>query len=241
MTASRPPVHPTPGSTGAGGEAGRARDRSVPLLVAAGLLVVAVVAAVLIFGVERPPPVEPLGSGAGVTPPAAIAWSDRGAGENCLRAADPDGDVREVVCDLGGELVGWSDEGILVREWRGGTERVVAVDPATGDRRTVGRDVRSGAVPTTTHWTEREDGRLTVSLDPDDTGEPTVLWEVEAPSSYDVVTAVASPDGTVVALGDSAGRLLVVPSDGGVEPRLWSDEVPEYARFVWQGTRPLTD
>ena len=238
------------------------RDRSVPLLLAAGALVVAVVAVVLLVGVERPPAVEPLEPEA-FEVPAALVWIDRDAGP-ALRVADPDGRVREVEGDpLGerdeayGELLAWNDEGILVRDWSGGLERIVAIDPGTGARAFVPDDGPSLAAESrrapgggTVPLIERHDGRLTLRIlngdrddgDRDDGagggGAGPVLWDTDAPASYDVVTAVPSPDGSVVALGDNAGRLLVVPMDGSTEPRSWTDRAPRYAQYVWEGTEP---
>ncbi len=236
------------------------RDRSVPLLLAAGVLVVAVVAVVLFVGVERPPAVEPLAT-APFEVPAPLAWIDRD-GEPSLWVAEPDGRVREVEGDpLGdggeayGELLAWNDGGILVQDWSQGAERIVAIDPDTGSRAFVSDDgttLRSEAhgLPGggTAPLIERRDGRLTLRIPTehrdddrdgaDDDAIGPVIWDTEAPASYDVVTAVPSPDGSVVALGDNAGRLLVVPTDGSTDPRLWTDRAPRYAQYVWEGTEP---
>jgi hypothetical protein len=229
----------------------RVTDRSVPLLIAAAGTVVAVVAAVLVFGVDRPPPVEPLSAEPAFAPPAAITWTAWMGSETCLFVAEPQGEVREVVCDdlLGDDVIGWSAEGILVRDHTRLEETIAAIDPDTGDRSTI--DSRTRLDPDTEDAlgsdtrvrTEREDGTLRVFVgeyraDLDDPEEHSPLWEVEAPASYDVVRATTAPGGRVVAMTDNAGRLLVAPADGSSEPRLWTDEVDRYTRVIWQGTDP---
>lgn len=222
---------PTPPDT-------RPDDRSVPLLIAAALLVLAVVGAVLLFGVERPPPVEPLAAESPFTPPASIAWTVRNGDEPCLHVGDPRGEVRELLCDERGfEVIAWTDEGILAHRLGVVEGNVVAVDPATGERSEVSFDIDRGPRDGVRPLTDREDGTLVVSI-VDDTAERTVVWEVDAPDAYDVDNAAISPDGAAVAMTDTAGRLLVAPTDGSEEPRLWSDEVEPYTQIVWQGTDP---
>lgn len=214
-------------------------QRSIPMLVAAGVLVVGVVAAVLAFGVERPPEVEPLAAEPTRTPPASIAWLDSSGTERCLRVADPDGEVREVTCDnTEGDLVGWTRRGILLRQ----ADDIAALDARTGERAVLADAARPGHGSRPRAQTERQDGRLTV-LAPGPAGDGpdedrTVVWETDAPDSYDIVTAVPAPDGATVALSDNAGRLLVAPADGSAPPRLWSEQAPRYAEPVWEGTDP---
>lgn len=54
-----------------------------------------IAAAVLIFGVDRPPQVEPVTADAPHTPPARIAWWTFTNGRDCLYVADTEGSVRE--------------------------------------------------------------------------------------------------------------------------------------------------
>lgn len=220
--------------------------RSVPLLIAAGALIVVVVGVVLLVGVERPPAFESLAADPELRVPASIAWIDHDSGDPCLQVAEPDGSVREVTCGLDGRVVAWTADGILVEDWTRGTDQLTAVDPVTGSSSTVPgtdpwRDLEDGvgdpSVPPAP-WVDRDDGRITVRLPEgpaDDHLDAPVLWAGEAPRSYDIVTAVPAPDGSVVALGDNAGRLLVVPADGSSPPRVWTEQVPRYTEYVWQG------
>lgn len=242
MTAASAPPPPPPDGRETVGT--RPSGRSTALLVAAALLVVVVVGAVIAFGVERPPPVAPLSDDAPFVPTASLAWSEWNDGEQCLRVGEPDGEIRELRCDeRGQDLVGWNDDGILLRAWSDGEEQLVAIDPTTGERTST--DARAGDVhePGARPWTERDDGQLVVTLDgPSVTGDDPAtgdeVWRVDAPASYEVLQSVVSPDGRQVALTDSADRLLVVPADGSHAPRHWSDDVEGYANLVWEGTEP---
>jgi len=213
--------------------------RSVALLVAAAVLVLVVVAIVLLFGVVRPPALPALSDAPTPAPPAAVAWSAWERDGSCVTAAWPDGRVdEELHCESdGGEVVAWTQEGIVLTTWRGAGSEEVVVDPATGevvDWRTVEPDGDppepvggpSGAV-----HTERRDGVLVVTDD-----RHRVLWEVEAADAYEVTSGARSRDGGWYAMVDSAERLLVVPADGSASPRVWAEGVPRWQRVVWQGT-----
>jgi hypothetical protein len=214
------------------------RDRSLPLLVAAGVVVLLVVGAVLVFGVARPPSVASLAQRPDPAPSAAVVWLAHAEREACLRIAWPDGRITEPWCDReGGEVVGWTDDGILLRRWDG-TARIRVHDPVSGE--VTGRldEVRSEdpdgfeAWWPDVVWTERRDGELVVRLDEDDTE----LWRVDAPASYDVFGSARSADGAWVAMVDAAGRLLVVPADGSAPPREWASGVARWQPPVWEGT-----
>lgn len=237
---------PTPPTPAPHAPAPRTPQRSVPLLIVAGALIVAVVGVVLLLGVEQPPAFEPLTADPALHVPASIAWIDSDGGDPCLRVAEPDGSVREVTCGLEGRIVAWTADGILVEEWARGTDHLTAIDPVAGSSRTVPntvapRDLEDDVdepAPPPVPWVDRADGRITVRLPEDPHGDhldAPVLWEGEAPQSYDLVTAVPAPDGSVVALGDTAGRLLVVPADGSSPPRVWTEQVPRHTEYIWQG------
>jgi hypothetical protein len=152
-------------------------DRSVPLLIGAGVLVLLVVGGVLLFGITRPPELPSLAEVPEPAPTSSVAYlAEQGEG-TCIRVAQPDGTVVGPWCDrMGGEVVGWDDDGILLRRWDG-VETVRAIDPATGE--VVGRAPdRAWREPydQAVVWTEYRNGELIVRSEEDDTE----LWRVEA-------------------------------------------------------------
>ena len=219
----------TPRSAGADAPAGAP---SVPLLVAAAVLVVGVVVAVLAFGVQSPPTVEPLEEATGA-PDIALAWLAHDGGESCLHVAWPDGAHARPWCDENaGEVTGWEEGSVVVSDYSAGSPRRLLIDAHTGevlevrlddDRRGPIHQDRSVA-------TFRESGEQVFVL------EDRELWRVEAPEGYEVRASSVSPDGAWVAMVDDADRLLLAPTDGSFPPRLWIDDVSTWGPLVWEGT-----
>jgi hypothetical protein len=201
--------------------------RDARWLIAAAVLAVAVVGLVLAFGVVRPPALEPLTDPGFDGAVALVTW-DR---EACLVVVGPDGASSQVRCDDDlGELVAWTDEGIVLRTWRGAGPELETVDATTGE--TVARREDTDELG----WPDPDvdgarvvDGRLVVR----DGG--TELWSVAARGSYEVVGGWTSPDERWVALRDTADRLLLVPADGSSDPVVWADDLDPYAPLVWRG------
>jgi hypothetical protein len=215
--------------------------RTLWYVIATAVLVVGVVAAVLVFGVHRPPAVDPVESGQAPEPPASLAWQGWDGSQDCIHTIDPAGVIREVTCDRDGfELLGWTDDGLVVRRWFSSGERLETLDPDTGEAvdAVIVRDVEAAlerglADGDQSLYSRWRDGILTVTeAAPDDT----VLWATEAPETYRVERGVVAPDGSVLAGVDTAGRLLVFDATGGLAPRLWHDDVPQWGSLVWEGT-----
>lgn len=205
--------------------------RDARWLVAAAALAAVVVALVLTLGVVRPPALDALDDPSFDGAVALVTW-DRGP---CLVVVGPDGESSEIRCDDDlGEVVAWTDEGIVLRTWGGSSPSLVTVDADTGEtvtRRTGGDEVR---------WPEPdvdparvEEGHLIVR-DGD-----TELWSVPARGSYEVTAGWTSPDGRWVALQDAADRLLLVPAEGSGAPVVWAENVDPYTPVVWRGGGPL--
>ena len=221
----------------AGGGAG-VPPRSVAALVTAGVVVVGVVALVLVFGVARPPELPSLAEQPDPAPPASVAWTRWDEGFACVDTLAPEGTVAEVACDLQGEeLLAWDADGIAMWVW-GPREMVEILDPTTGE--VVDTRPASGHLlderPMDALRVRHEDGTLTATMR--DTGA--VLWEVDAHENYRLREGRVSPDGEWVAAFDSAGRLLVAPTDGSVEPRVWHETEEHWQAPVWEGT-PLPE
>ena len=210
-------------------------DRSLPLLLAAAGLVVAIVAAVLVFGVARPPALEPLTDHLADAPSEPLAWSGWRDGDHCLDVAWPEGTATQPFCDEStSELLGWiDDDTVLLAGW----------EP---DSRAIEVDVRDGTIvgnrPRPPSSDDRSDRRsLTVTTEGDRLlvlGEDgTELWRVPAPTTYTVEWSTVAPDGRHAAFGDSAERLLVVPTDGSAPPRVWAEDVGGWPEAAWGSER----
>jgi hypothetical protein len=202
--------------------------RDARWLVAAAVLATVVVGLVLVFGVVRPPALEALTDPDFDGAVAVVTW-DR---EPCLRVVGPDGGVSEVRCDGElGELVAWTEEGIVLRTWRGAGPELETVDARTGEtiaRRDDGDDASAWPEPDV-DAARVEDGRLLVR------DGSTELWSVAARGGYEVLAGWTSPDGRWVALQDAADRLLLVPADGSAAPVVWAEDIEGHSPIVWRG------
>lgn len=104
---------------------------------------------ILLLGVQRPPALPSLAETPDPAPSGALAWTAWSSGETCLYVARPSGEVVRPWCDRrGGEVAGWDGGHVLVRPWDGG-DRLVRVDPTTGDAVSTERDRQRPAGRTT--------------------------------------------------------------------------------------------
>ena len=209
---------------------------SVRLLVAAGVVAVVTLGLVLRFGIVEPPVLPAVDTA--TRPSAALAllsYRDAERGQ-CLDVIDPDGAVREVRCrlDAAGPLVGWDERGILALSYGPTSERVEAIDPATGAVTTVPElDPRDLSMRWSSTWVESDRAGDTLIVRAEG-GQ--VLWRVDAPDNYRISSTATDPATGTVALLDSAGRLLVLPPGAGA-PSVWVEDVgAEYGELVWEGT-----
>lgn len=223
---------PTPGRGGIA--RARRTDRSLPALVVAAVLVVAVVTAVLVVGVTRPPALEPLADHPDEAPTEALAWLGRSAGDNCLGVARTDGtDTRPFCDDTHAGLAGWVDgDTVLLTSW-------------SPDARGLEVDVRDGTVrgsrPGTGQSGPTDVRELTVTREGEDLlvlgADGTELWRVTIPDTYRINRSSIAPDGTHAAFVDNADRLLVVPTDGTAPPRVWAQDVTSHPDLAWASER----
>jgi hypothetical protein len=204
--------------------------REARWLVAAAVLAAVVVTLVLVFGIVRPPQLAALDDPGFDEAVALVTWDD----EPCLVVVGADGSSSVVRCDDQlGDLIAWTDEGIVLESWGASGPSLVTVDATTGETIARGAGDADGMWPEPdidAAWVE--DGRLVVR------DGSTELWSVAASGSYEVTAGWTSPDGRWVALQDSADRLLLVPADGSREPVVWAEAVETYTPLVWRGGSP---
>jgi hypothetical protein len=220
---------------------GRARTgsrRSVGYLAAAIALIGVVAGFILVFGVMRPPRLQTIAEG-GVAPPGGVALLQRDDRGTCLslHVVRPDGTVATSGCDasLNG-VVGWTTEGVVVTAWLGSGEVVRIYDPrslAMVSSRATSENTTAGTGQTIGTETSSA-GVMTVYWGAD----YHVLWRVDAPANYRVESGARSPDGRWFAMTDTAGRLLLVPSDGTASPLVWATGLgaSTWPGPVWEGT-----
>lgn len=219
------------------------RDRSVPLLVAAAVLVVVAVGLVLAFGIKRPPALEPLTAGPD-TPTEQLVRFVYESDDTCLVAYSVAGGPRELTCELdGGEILGWRDGRIGLRAWSNVGEEWVVVDATSGAvlsrRLLTSEDIkRFVSTASSVVRVDHTDGVMTITL----ASSGAVLWRVEAPTNYRIEVSATTGDGRWVAMIDTARRLLLVPADGSAAPRVWLDDLDGYWEPVrWEGTGELPE
>lgn len=229
---------------------GAGPGRTWAWIAAAAVIVVATVGIVVVFGVERPPDLEPVDPSASAAPDASVAWTRFESDGPCVSVVRPDGSGGEIACGLpDGRLVGWDDSGLLLESFRDDPELAV-LDPSTGEvvrresldgpARADLREVTTRRPSTADGATDDRSGAPPLRVEARDDGDA-VVAVIDAGPGYDVRFGAYAPDGDWVALIDTAGRLLAVPVDGQGAgtgpPRLWHDDV-DASQLVWEGTQP---
>jgi hypothetical protein len=206
------------------------------LLAASGVVAVATLGVVLVFGLVGPPELPLVDDASRPDHAVAILSYRDGERGQCLDVVDVDGVAREVRCMLDGvgPLLGWDEQGILVVRFASFGERLEIVDPEDG--RVVSStalDMRSVELQ---RWetvvdVERSGGSITLR-----DADRTVLLSAPAPESYWITASARHPATGDIVMLDAAGRLLVL-RPGEPEPRVWADGLAQrYGEIVWQGT-----
>jgi len=214
----------------------REERRVTWLLAAAGVVALVTLGIVLRFGLVAPPELASVDDASRPEHALAILSFRDGERGQCLDVVAPDGQAREVRCQLDGvgPLLGWDERGILVVRFASFGERLEIIDPSDGqvvdsasvDMRTMELERWSTVVDV-----DRSGGTLTVRDE-----DRTVLWSVDAPDSYWITASARHPATGQIVMLDAAGRLLVL-RPGDVEPRVWAEGLAQrYGEIVWQGT-----
>lgn len=203
--------------------------RSMPALLGAGAVVVAVMAAVLLFGVARPPALPSIADAPAVTAPGRAVWTEWTNDRECLMLLEVDGTRRELRCGRGsspGQLTGWHDGQLVLVDWSDENPHERRVDPTTGG-------IVSDEVTSSTWLEDRAESYLvTRDAGPLElvVGGRTV-WTVDAPDAYDISWVRRSDDGRMLLIKDNADRLLLLGDDG--QPRVWAEDVNAWDA-VWE-------
>lgn len=187
-------------------------DRRTIAIAATGLVVVALVLVVVFASFVPIPEFAPLAD-ADLTGYVAYGVETSDDGDLGTAIADltdgttVDADVRA----RDGEPVGWNDDGDLVVRQFVPDDRLLFIDPATGQRVGEAETSDDETLPPPV-WVDRRDGRIVLERDD---GLGTASFE--APDGYDVTSATTWGD-EGIAFVDTVGRVAVT--------RLGDDAVP---------------
>jgi hypothetical protein len=201
------------------------RDRRVIAVAAAGVVAVVAIVVVVLTALQ---PVPEFAALAGSSETGFVAYvRDEGDGPGTIAVVDlGTGASVDVEAGRDHDVVGWDEQGnLLVREFGPTTDRIVVVEPSTGER--VRTDTGADAEvldPVEYAWSRHEDGRLVIERDSDGR-----TASFTAPDSYEVPTASAMGDDRVVFV-DELGRVAVAGLGEDVTPVL----VAEGAAPWWQ-------
>lgn len=200
--------------------------RQVPAIVASLAVIGAVIAVIVVAWIPLPEFAPPSpGTMAG-----SIALVDQ---DNCIQVTDLGrATTDQIWCEPARgwiDQIAWSEEGIEMTTYLNQrTTRVL--DPDTGEllETRTGNDVEPPP-PVESLVVDRPDSSELVVYD--ETGDE--LITLTAPESYWIEVALPSPDGRLVAIADSAGRLAVFARDDQV-PVLVAEDVRPWPYPVWR-------
>jgi hypothetical protein len=217
--------------------------RTVIAAVGAGIVVVGVLVAIVVFGFVSPPTFPRLADEPNPAIPGRVAFLryEEDFSRACIHVVDASGGAeRSLGCDLFVHDLAWSVDGHLLALV--GFPEAAVLDPETGQvRRFFEDEAAFDAYHRTRRFqhsdagrllTRQEfDGRATVSvLAPG--GVPVEIASVTGPRGYSFHAAVWSPDGRWALVMDSSARLLVVAADGSQGPYLLAERADSPAWYV---------
>jgi hypothetical protein len=148
--------------------------------------------------------------------------------------ASPEGAVERLACEHEiGDVIAWTEDGIVTLGWGLAGPRFTTWSPTTGDIAGVEEAPADYGPPYASSVTSfHRDGTLVVTLEPG--GRE--VWRVDVNRGYEVRAGTLSPDGSWVVMVDSSERLLVVRASGE-DLAVWANgAVASWAGPVWEGT-----
>jgi hypothetical protein len=206
------------------------RRRLITSLVASAVVVAAVIVIIVVALIPLPEFSElPEGRFTG-----SLAFIDEG---NCLNVADLEkATLTELRCENDNsyiEYLGWTEKGVEATTFQNRATTKV-LDPVTGEVLETKTGDESYLDPSANE--DPMDGLVTDQPEPgvvvlyDSSG--TELLRLEAPEQYYITSAARRPDGHLIAIADSSGRLGVFEVDGP-GPYLVADNVRSWPAPVW--------
>lgn len=223
--------------------------RAITAVVGAGLVIVAVVVVILVFGLIPMPQYPSLADSPDPSIPGTVAFVRWESDQPCVYVVPAaGGPERQIVCDRYDLATrpAWSAEGLLVLTDYPNV--YVLVDPSTGaeirrveaagpddfeksSMRTfdLSQTREDGATIVVTSGPRRE-GAASLTVRFSDGSTRTLLQPEQAPADYRFDMAQWSPDGNWILVTDSEGRLIIVDARGGdpnprvlAEGEIWGD------------------
>ena len=220
-------------------------NRAVLAVSASVVVILAVLAAVLVFGVIPLPDYPSLADHPDASIPGTVAFITDDE-PSCLgvvpAGGGPTTELRCGVVELG--TLGWTSDGLIVTiDFSSVTSRYLLIDPVSGQVvDTVPADVDEPKPLVWESQSTREDGAVLITDDgreattvkvrvPNEV--PTTILSADGPHDYSFDVATWSPDGQWVLVVDSEGRILVVGESGLPTARLLVDGASRWMNASW--------
>ncbi|GBD86072.1 hypothetical protein BMS3Abin02_02497 [bacterium BMS3Abin02] len=221
--------------------------RGTLAVVLSVLVLAAVLAVVLVFGVVPFPEYPSLAEQPDPSIPGTVAFI-RGDDPPCLEVVPAGGGVsRELRCgrDIGGKGLAWTSDGLIVTfDFSAYPPQYALIDPASAqvvERIDAGQ---GGPEPlfAESGTSRRADGTVLIAdrsadgatlMIREPNKEPRLLLEVNGPRNYRFNTVTWSPDGNWVMVIDSESHLLIVHALGDPQPRILADGLQPWMSAAW--------
>jgi hypothetical protein len=220
-------------------------NRTVLAVSASVVVILAVLVAVLVFGVIPLPDYPSLADHPDTSIQGTVAFI---TDENppCLgvvpAGGGPTTELRCGVVEVG--TLGWTSEGLIITiDFSSMTSRYLLIDPASGEVvDAIAADVDEPKPLAWESQSTRADGAVLITDGGRGTTavkvhvpneEPTTILSADGPQDYSFDVATWSPDGRWVLVVDSEGRILVVGESGTPAARLLAEGASRWMNAAW--------
>lgn len=220
-------------------------NRAVLAVSASVVVILAVLVAVLVFGVIPLPNYPSLADNSDTSIPGAVAFitDDNPPCLGVVQASGgPTTELRCGVVEVG--TLGWTSEGLIVTiDFSSAAPRYLLIDPVSGEVvDTVPTDFEEPKPLAWESQSTRADGAVLITDNNRGTAtvkvrvpnqEPTSILSTEGPQDYSFDVATWSPDGQWVLVVDSEGRILIVGESGTPTARLLLEGASRWMNAAW--------